>query len=128
MILFCESQIMNLHQKVAERLKKIPDIRDMEALKKVIGHSCKMQEGSEKHPSLICKVASIFKSILDERPFKEANAATALAAVGVFLRRNNRCLQTTHDEIVSFMENTLKGDFGYREIALWMEEHICKAD
>jgi death-on-curing family protein len=104
-----ECDVLSIHQKLSDLFAAENDpispsgLRDANMLGSALSRPRTSLGGTEKYKSVDAKAAALLHSLVKNHPFRNGNKRTALVALLVFLRRNDRRLEASESEIFELL-------------------------
>jgi death-on-curing protein len=113
-------QLMFVHYRLIETTGGSHGVRDLGALQAAAARPHATFGGDDLYPDLFAKAAALMESVIRNHPFVDGNKRTAIAAAGIFLRRNGYLIETSQDELYQFTMAMATGSYAVKDAEEWL--------
>ncbi len=117
-------QVLAAHRRMVEEFGGDPGLRDRGLLESAVSMPSAQVAGRFLHGDLAAMAAAYLFHLARNHPFLDGNKRTALAAAGVFLRVNGKCLRASDDELLRLTEGVAIGAVSKAEAAAFFRAHL----
>ncbi len=118
-------EILRLHFQLIEDFGGSHGVRDEGRLTSVIEAPKLEAFGVEQYSTIHEKAAVYLRNITGDDPFTDGNKHTAVTVCGIFLRRNNKRLTASPNELEDLALKVANEHLEIAEIAEWLENHTA---
>lgn len=112
---------------VAETFGEPVGVRDPEALRQALARPFAHQNGIPVYPTYFNKVAALFQSMVERRPFAGANRRTALVIVALLLEEKGYRLQVDVDRLKPMLLGMELGFTTWHRVSAWIKQSTVRA-
>jgi death-on-curing protein len=116
-------QALFIHKRIIDETGGARGVRDIGALQSSIARPQATFGKMPLFPSILGKAAALLHGIILNHPFVDGNKRTGLTAAALFLQINGWKLDTSHEELESFVLEIAIGRHDVGEIANWLRAH-----
>lgn len=116
-------QILFIHHRLIETTGGSHGIRDLGALQAAAARPQATFGGDDLYADLSTKAAALMQSLIKNHPFLDGNKRTAIAAAGLFLRRNGLRLIASQEQLYEFTMEMAAGAVELSQAAKWLKGH-----
>lgn len=111
---------------VAEAFGEPAGVRDPEALRQALARPLAHQNGIPVYPTYFNKVAALFQSLVERRPFAGANRRTALVIVALLLEEKGYRLQIDVDRLKPMLVGMELGFTSWHRVSAWIKQSTVR--
>jgi death-on-curing protein len=120
------ADVLFIHSAVVDETGGSHGIRDLGLTESAVNQVEQTFDGKDLYPTLYDKAAILFVGLLKNHPFVDGNKRTALAAVGVFLRLNGRCIKADPEALFLWVQECASARANPQSASDWIRSHIIK--
>ena len=117
-------QVLFIHARLIEVTGGGHGVRDLGALEAAVARPQATFDGQDLYPDVFSKAAALMQSLIGNHPFVDGNKRTAIAAAGIFMRRNGWRLTADTSELEEFTWRIARSQGELGQIAVWFEEQV----
>jgi death-on-curing protein len=118
------AEVVALHKALVESSGGASGIRDFGALESALAQPKATFGGTDLHPALAAKAASLCFSVALNHPFVDGNKRVAHAAMEVFLLLNGAEVTAGVEEQERLMLDVAAGRQTREQLTIWIEQHL----
>lgn len=100
-------------------------IRDLNALESSLAQPQATFGGRYLHNDIFEMAAAYLFHLVKNHPFVDGNKRVALEAALLFLEINGYSIESTDDELVNLVLQTIQGEFSKQQIAEFFRSHVA---
>ncbi len=120
-------QILFLHHRLIETSGGAHGVRDLGALQAAAARPQATFDAANLYSDLFAQAAALMEYIIKNHPFVDGNKRTAIAAAGIFMRRNGYRIEASQEELYRFTISMTEGTAGRTDAESWFRTHVRPA-
>ena len=119
-------EVLELHEKIIERLGGATGIRDIGALQSALAQPQMTFGGQELYPKTFDKAAALGFSLIQNHAFVDGNKRVGHASMEVFLILNGYQFDASIDEQEEVVLQVASSQLSQDEFAQWVAHHMVE--